>query len=270
VGVLIERAPRFAEFSARRKLGEEVTRYLREAILGGGFPPGQRVVVDDLVQQLGVSAMPIREALVALAAEGLVEARPRRGFRVVALKRRDVEDIFRVNAYVAGLLADAAAEAMDMVTVDTLRAIQAEIQLLASHADGSVGARAGAASQIESLNYRFHRTINTLPDANRLRWLLRSTSRYVPRQFHESVPGWNEASASEHPAIIDALAAKNAGLARELMVSHLENAGRLVLKHLDGMGRWSKSAGRHPHGDVRSSSERVRPFLAHAALLLPD
>jgi len=235
---MIDRASDLDHFNGRRKLGEEVTRYLRDALLSGAFVAGQRVMIDDLVQELGVSTMPIREALVALASEGLLEALPRRGFRVAALERRDVEDVFRIHAYVAGLLAEAAATRITSATVAELRKIQAEIQQLARRRQQS----RDESAQIELLNYRFHRTINYVADARRLRWLLRTTSRYVPRRFHEAVPGWNAASANEHPRIIAALERHEPRLASRLMSAHFSNAGRLVVAYLEKNGRWLAQA----------------------------
>ena len=72
----------FNSLDGRPKLGREVTRILRDAIMSGKFSPGQRMMVDELARQLGVSTMPIREALVTLAGEGLVDELARRGFQV--------------------------------------------------------------------------------------------------------------------------------------------------------------------------------------------
>jgi DNA-binding GntR family transcriptional regulator len=89
------------------------------------------------------------------------------------------------------------------------------------------------ARRVEELNFKFHRTINHVPDAKRLRWFLRASTRYVPRRFYETVPGWTEATRDRHSAIIDALEARDAMTARRLMELHMLEAGRLVREHLD-------------------------------------
>src|ERR1700722_6638063 len=104
-------------FDTRPKLAEEVTRYLRDALMVGEFAPGERMAVYTLAKRLGVSTMPVREALVALASEGLLEAIPRRGFRVVKISTRGVEHIFAVHAFVAGLLATEATPCVTPVTI---------------------------------------------------------------------------------------------------------------------------------------------------------
>src|ERR1700686_3584031 len=108
----------------RKKLGEETTRYLREALLSGQYATGDRMAGHQRAESLGVSTMPVREALVTLANEGLLEVIPRRGFRVATMGLRDIEDAFRVHAHVAGLLIKEAAPIMPAATIAELRRIQ--------------------------------------------------------------------------------------------------------------------------------------------------
>lgn len=213
---------------ARKKLGEETTRYLRDALLSGQYATGERMAVHQLAESLGVSTMPVREALVTLANEGLLEVIPRRGFRVASLGLRDVEDAFRVHAFVAGLVIEEAAPIISSSTIGELRTIQAAIL------ESFTGVRdeSRLARRVEELNFRFHRTINHVPDATRLRWFLRAATRYVPRRFYETIPGWNEATRDRHGAIIDALEARDAADARRLMEQHVIEAGTLVVEHL--------------------------------------
>ena len=213
----------------RKKLGEETTRYLRDALLSGQYATGERMAVHQLAESLGVSTMPVREALVTLANEGLLEVIPRRGFRVATMGLRDVEDAFRVHAHVAGLLIEEAAPIITAATIAELRRIQGAIL----ESFGEPRDERQLAQRVEELNFKFHRTINHVPDAKRLRWFLRAATRYVPRRFYETIPGWNEATRDRHGAIIDALDARDASEARRLMELHVIEAGRLVCEHLD-------------------------------------
>jgi DNA-binding GntR family transcriptional regulator len=229
-----DRAPLPSRLPERPKLGEEATRYLRDALVSGAFQPGQRMAVEELARQLGVSAMPVREALVALANEGLLEVLPRRGFRVARIRRRDIADVFRVHAFVAGLLAEAAAPIITPETIGELRRIQAEVDRLSRQRLRL----AERSAQVEELNFLFHRTINQVPDADRLRWFLRAATRYVPRHFYESIPGWLETTVHDHPELIAALEAHDAATAREITERHVAQAGELVVAHLTTRGIW--------------------------------
>lgn len=214
---------------ARKKLGQETTRYLRDALLSGQFATGERMAVHQLAESLGVSTMPVREALVTLANEGLLEVIPRRGFRVARMGLRDVEDAFRVHAFVAGLLIEEAAPIITPSTIAELRRTQDAIL----ESFGQVLDEHQLAHRVEELNFKFHRTINHVPDAKRLRWFLRAAARYVPRRFYETIPGWKEATRDRHGAIIDALDARNAIEARRLMEEHVIEAGTLVSEYME-------------------------------------
>jgi DNA-binding GntR family transcriptional regulator len=130
---------------------------------------------------------------------------------------------------VAGLIVEEAAPIIPAATVAELRSIQEAI--LESFNRGLDELQ--LALRVEELNFKFHRTINHVPDAKRLRWFLRAATRYVPRRFYETIPGWNEATRDRHGAIIDALEARNANQARRLMEQHVIEAGRLVREHLE-------------------------------------
>ena len=190
--------------------------------------------VEELAKQLGVSAMPVREALVALANEGLLEVLPRRGFRVARISRRDILDVYRVHAYVAGLLAEAAAPLITDETIAELRRVQREVDRL-SRQKLRLAERS---ARIEELNFLFHRTINQVADAERLRWFLRAATRYVPRHFYEAIPGWVETTVHDHPDIIEALASRDPARAREVVERHVAQAGEQVVSHLTTRGLW--------------------------------
>jgi DNA-binding GntR family transcriptional regulator len=217
----------FNSLDGRPKLGREVTRILRDAIMSGKFAPGQRMMVDELARQLGVSTMPIREALVTLAGEGLVDELARRGFRVTDLQPRDIEATFKVQAFVAGLLAADAAEVIDDQTLASLSVLQDKIEALATEMPA-----VGVAGQIEELNHQFHSIINHLSDSGRLRWFLRVATRYVPRNFYEDIPEWTRGTVEDHPGIIAALAKHDPALAQQRMTVHTSHAGEYMINYL--------------------------------------
>ncbi len=234
VATVAERGERFLPQAAinRTKLGEEVARYLRDALIAGVYRPGERIGIEELAEQLGVSTMPVREALVKMASEGLLNALPHRGFRVARVARTDFEDIFVIHAVTSGLLVERVAKTADRALVDDLEDLQRQIQQVAEQELP----RNEAGPRIEELNFLFHRRINRSAEAERLRWFLRITSRLVPRHFYEEIPGWTHATVTEHQPIIDALAAHDSRRARRLMEAHVLNAGRLVVAHLEARG----------------------------------
>jgi DNA-binding GntR family transcriptional regulator len=89
----------------RQTLAESITGRLRQLILDGQLPPSQALRPADLAPRLGVSVMPVREALRILEAEGLVTFRPRIGARVAEIKEEDVEELYVVRVALEGLAA---------------------------------------------------------------------------------------------------------------------------------------------------------------------
>jgi DNA-binding GntR family transcriptional regulator len=87
----------------QRPLGDRVYGALRDAIIDGRFEPGQWLRQEALAQELGVSQMPIREALKRLVAEGLAERMPYRGVRVVEFAPRDIADMCTVRLILESL-----------------------------------------------------------------------------------------------------------------------------------------------------------------------
>jgi DNA-binding GntR family transcriptional regulator len=79
-------------FSRSKK--ELVTKTLRDAILNGELIPGTRLVIEDLAKQLGVSPIPVREALQQLDADGYVAIEPYLGARVAPIEAESVAEVF--------------------------------------------------------------------------------------------------------------------------------------------------------------------------------
>ena len=212
----------------RPRLGTEVARVLRNALLTGEYPAGQHLRIEDLAKKLKVSTMPVREALVMLANEGLLEMLPRRGFKVTPISRQEIEDVFLVHALIAGELAERAATMITNADLATLKEIQAQIERAGAEIrDSGTSPSDALLQQVERLNYDFHAIISRASDSARLRWFLRATTRYVPPGFFK-IPGWVDSSVDGHPALIRALVAKDRELAKQLTIEHFLRGAQLV------------------------------------------
>src|SRR3984885_15969294 len=98
-----------ARSSHRQQLPEEVASYVREMIVSGEVRPGEFLRMERIAEAVGVSNTPVREGLLILRSEGLVELVPRRGFVVSPFSRQDVRDLFWAQAQLARELAARAA-----------------------------------------------------------------------------------------------------------------------------------------------------------------
>ncbi len=197
--------------------------------------------------------MPVREALVTLANEGLLDVLPRRGFRVARLRQTDIHDVYQIHAFVSGLLAGYAATVISPRQIAELREIDERIGRLERRRLSSVE----RSERIEELNFKFHRTINLATDHGRLQWYLRTAGQYIPRRFHTRIVGWDETTVHGHTEIINALERHNARRARRLVETHVSIAGDLIIANLDKLGLWSAD-GPAPEGYCATVNGRAR------------
>ncbi len=211
----------------RGGLAEEIVAHVRGQILGGELKPGSKIDQEQIALDLDVSRSPIREALVVLGQEGLLDITPRRGAFVARITREDVIDHYELFGLIAGRVAAMAAELLEDEQREELRAIHLLFQE-ASDEDGS------------KLNHEFHQLINSCAP-RRTRWLLRHLERSIPAGFFERTPGWKDEAVADHQEIVNAISAKDADAARRAMETHLHEAGVAAANALERLGFWKDS-----------------------------
>lgn len=214
-------------------MADQVADTLRMMILVGELLPGERITQDDLSRRLEVSTMPVREALLRLAAEGFVEAAPNRSFSVVHTTREDIRDIYWMHAMLAGELTARACRGADEPTLDGLRDC---------HDEYVAAVRDGDTARMETANWRFHKTINTAARSPKLLLVLRSTLRFIPDGFYGLVRDWPEVSNDGHRQILEAFERRDAEAARRAAEAHVRDAGELLISLFSSMGYWTRPA----------------------------
>ena len=203
------------------QLSEVVAARLREQILKRDFKPGERLVEGRLAEVLGVSRIPVREALRLLAAEGLVEITPRRGATVASLSRDLAHEMVEVRATLEGLNARLAARHRDP---KILAGIQ---EVLAA---GSGAAQEGELDQLVALNARFHDLLAAAGNNSILGDMLRSLRDRTSLVFNPLDVTVARQTWEEHAAILHAVASGDEDLAALLATRHVMNAGAEALK----------------------------------------
>lgn len=214
------------------QLSDQVAAYVRELIMSGQVRAGEFLRLDRLAGELGISVTPVREGLLALRGEGFMQLVSRRGFMVASLRRQDVEDLYFVQAELAGELASRAASRVSSADLEDLEELQESLEELAGSDD---------AAALEEVNYRFHRAINLTADSVKLAWFLSTAVRYAPRLFYGTIHGWREASVDDHRAVIEALRTGSSRGAKAAMRAHILHAGQLLVAHLDKGHFWDTS-----------------------------
>lgn len=218
--------------SLRRPLGDEAASYVRDLIMSGELRSGEFVRPEVVADALGISATPVREALLALRGEGFVHLEPRRGFAVSALGPDDIRDLFTAQALLAGELAARTARRITEEDVDRLEELQERITKSADRGD---------LDQVEEVNWAFHRSINMLAESPKIAQLMSVAVRCVPTQSYGRIEGWPESTIQDHRGVLEALRRKSSQRSRSAMVTHITNAGELLARHYE-----SSSAGVAP------------------------
>lgn len=190
---------------------------LRRLIAVGELVPGQPLRQEDLAERLGVSRVPVREALNTLESEGHVVHEPHRGYRVTELSLTDLLEVYRLRQLLEAEAVRATIALGSARVIDDLRAAGAEVE------------RANAADDLLAMNdanRRFHFVLVTSAGLPRLERILRalwdSTEAYRRLYYDDSD---NRARVErEHTGIIGAFAAGNAELVIRLLDEHRVHA----------------------------------------------
>ena len=107
-------------------LAEQVYRQLCSAILSGAFAPQERINLRSLASDLQVSVTPVREAVLRLISDGVLQATEKNAIIVPEIRRPDLVEIFEIRCLLEGALAEAAAKKLDEVDLEFLRTTQHE------------------------------------------------------------------------------------------------------------------------------------------------
>jgi DNA-binding GntR family transcriptional regulator len=215
------------DFAARPQLSDDVARLIRKRIFDGTYVAGCYIRLDQLAAELGISVTPVREALFALRAEGLIAQQPHRGFVVLPVTGRDVADVANVQAHVGGQLAARAAVNITDDQLRELKQIQAELEEAYAGEDNERTVR---------LNHQFHRAINVAADSPKLAQLMSQITRYAPESVFPTIEGWPQQSIKDHRRILSALKRHDEELARTAMSEHLAAGAVPLIDHLTARG----------------------------------
>jgi DNA-binding GntR family transcriptional regulator len=228
---------------AYRTMQEIVYDTIRDAILSGRYRPGQRLVADELAREMGVSRMPVREALHRLEATGLVTLTPHRGAVVNELSEGEIIEIYHIRAVLDGLATRLAAPHLAKPDHERLDAILDEMAAAATRKD---------LDQVLRINRDFHQIIWRAAHAPRLHSLLENLYDASQRFRHISVllPGRLERLTQDHRRIAQALARGDVKKAERFAIEHHEGTALRLLRAME--------KGKRDGGSVQGSDSNAR------------
>ena len=210
----------------RRTLTGMTVDALRERILRGDYPEGEPLRQDAIAEELGVSRIPVREALRQLEAEGLVTFSPHRGAVVSTMSLQEIVELFELRAEIESDLVRRAIPHMTAEDRNRAREILSAYEL---------ALRTGEVAKWGELNWQFHSTLYapagrafTMGMVSKLH---QQSDRYLRMQL--ALTHGESRARDEHRAIANAARKGDGKLAAKLMREHILGAGRALVEFLE-------------------------------------
>jgi DNA-binding GntR family transcriptional regulator len=196
---------------------EAVVRALRESIATGELRPGERLYQDAIAEQMGVSRVPVREALNVLRADGQLEYTPHRGYWVSALSRESVEEIKLIRGLLENEAIKLAVPKLDDELVQRMETLNDA--MIEAHDTDDV-------SRFAHLNHEFHFALFDRAEKPRLSQhidvLWKSADIYRMSIFTDHDD--RDHMLAEHADLIEACRARDLEGALEVMEKHRNKA----------------------------------------------
>ncbi len=205
----------------RQSLHLEVADGLRDMIVEGVLPPGDRISEGKLCEEFGISRTPMREALKVLASEGLVEIKPNRGTRVSEITLEDIEEMFEAVSGIERLCGELATIKMSDSDLEHLKGLH---ERMTSHFQN------GRRHDYFRLNQETHNLIVELSGNSVLKEVHENIMIKVRRARYFailSVERWEE-SVKEHSEILAAMQVRDAERVGKLIRDHVYRTGETV------------------------------------------
>lgn len=212
-------------FHQSKPIREIVYESLRNTIISGKIPVGERIVEKEYAERLNISRTPVREALRALEMEELVEYIPRVG---VVVKRITIEDVFEIYKIRQHLEVLAAVSAMDNITEEEIKEIEELLTLTEKkNAEGDI-------EEVIKLFGVFNQKIYEASRMKRLTSMISKLNEYLQRFRNISISDneRRESALKDHREILEAIVLKNKEEIEKIIKSHLEKSLEVVAQEI--------------------------------------
>jgi DNA-binding GntR family transcriptional regulator len=204
-------------------LHQRVVSRLREAILKGEFQPGERLIQEELAEAMGVSRMPVREAIRQLEREGLVTVEAHKGAVVTPLTPEDIEEIYELRAMLEALAIQRSLPHLSMQDQRELRQLAAEME---------AAAVTGDVERFVEFNAVFHRQLRKGCSWRRVHQFLEMMWHGYPPHTPHILQGQMERSVKEHAAMVQAVEEGDCHRLQTLIRQHILRTGAALKAYL--------------------------------------
>lgn len=219
------------ELELRLDMADEQFRYLplreavygavKKAILDGSLAPGRRLTSEKLAEQLGVSRMPVREALRKLENEGFVSVYAGRYIEVASIRREELLEEYALREAIEGLAARLAAKHRTEQDIETMRFHAQRMRTALEKAD--IAAMVAANDDFHAVLFEATRN-RKIKEVMNLLW--KSMHMLSGKSLRNRT--WAEEAVNEHLELVAAIDARDGEMAETLSREHVRNAERAL------------------------------------------
>jgi DNA-binding GntR family transcriptional regulator len=232
----------------RGSLAEQAYQAVRRMILRGELPPGSSIARRPLAERLGVSFLPVSEALQRLEHEGMVESWPRVGTRVKVPSAQDVRGNYVIREALESQSARLFAERASASERDEMRRMAAQVD--ARQADPTVDF-----FDFFSLHERFHRRLAECAGCPALVEALEKTNTLIRTWQYAALSDYRTMPSHYHERLVAALSEGDAEAADRAMREHVRNGMAEVLQRMEP---YFQAGFAPPPGAARRRTSRAR------------
>ena len=213
----------------RRSSGELVAAHIRRLVVEGRYRAGERVRQDEIADELGVSRIPVREAIIALEREGWVTVEPHRGAFVNGLDAEFIRDHFELHGAIVGLTAARVVQRADDQAVQSLVLAAARVVEAPDDPD-----------TFNAITYEWVDSMERAAASPRLSSMTRVMANLYPGNYFAEVPGSMQVQRDGVAAITDAIARRDADRATAECVLLLRRHGVALTELLAARGMFDE------------------------------
>ena len=212
----------------RSTVSAQVYEHLLEALVSQQIRPGERLTLEQLAQELGVSHTPVRQALARLESEGIVRSEPHRGASVPTLDSRDIRELFEARLLCELFAVEKAFPSLSAETFARLRKLSEAYQ----EASGQVSPAGRVA--LARIELEFHGAIVALAANARISAMFRQLGVHVQTTLllGSRLAVRDASSVPEHEAFLIALEQRDLGAAKARLAEHINNSRDFLLSNL--------------------------------------
>ena len=215
---------------------DQVAERVRQQVFAGELRPGQRIVIRELAEALGVSRTPVREALHALASQGLVTIEPRVGVTVREVDTSESDDTYRLRLSIEPIAVELA---MTRAPTTERHAVLG----MANQLDEQLAL--GEVASFESTLERIHRTVFELSASQVLvdAYDIITPRLRLLRGLNVAQSGRMDISADQHRAFASAFVSDDVAEAQRLIIENLAGAREVMARFLAAQAAEATSIG---------------------------